>query len=178
VDAQSLGGGHVEGALSWLELAEANPASVPGDFNWHGFAEAAAANARSAATLDDAAAWASISVRAYERVAARAEQPAVFELAAMNVRSWMIVRYGACDEDRVRDLQRLRDWFRRHIPMPLAHVEREAARLRTLPIDRWGDHLELVRTLRALKNRIDVFRPFEDVPDDIRPWVELWPVLP
>jgi hypothetical protein len=178
VDPQTLLAGNALAAQRWLENAETNQASVPSDFNWHGFAEVAAMNARLESTMSDAEAWASISVRVYERLASEGKPGASFELSAMNLRAWMIRRYGASDENPIRDLAKLVAWFRTRIPMPLPDVERETAQLRALPVERWSEQLDLLRTLRALKNRINVFRTLEDLPDEIRPWLDLWSLLP
>jgi len=144
-------------------------------FNWHGFAEVAATKAHAATTITDAEAWASISVRFYERLA---EHAATFELSAMHVRASMISRYGESAQHPVRDMQNLVAWFRQNIPMPIADVEREATRMRALPIEQWSEHLDLVRTLRALKNRIAVFEAFDHPPDELRPWLALAALLP
>jgi hypothetical protein len=180
VDAQRLLMGDALAAQQRLDHADANPASVPGDFNWHGFAEGAAANAQRAVALSDADAWAAISVRAYERLAAPASDAATrsFELSAMHLRAWMIRSHGASHGHPVRDVQRLVDWFRRNIPMPLEQAELEASQLRALPAERLSEHIDRMRTLRALKNRIGVFRTLDEPPDEVRPWVSLWPLLP
>lgn len=176
VDAQTLLAGSVVTAQRWLENAEANPSSVPSDFNWHGFAEGAATNAHVASTMSDADAWASISVRLYGRLASDGNHGASFELSGMNLRAGMIRRYGASAENPVRDLSKLVEWFRTSIPMPLANAEHEATRLRARPIEEWPQ--DVVRTLRALKNRLNVFRTLDDPPDEIRLWLNLWSLLP
>jgi hypothetical protein len=178
VDAQALLASDVLTAQRWLDNAEANPTSIPSDFNWHGLAEGAATNARVTSAIDDADAWASVSLRVYARLAANAERSASFELSAMNLRSWMIARYGRSERDPARDLRKLVDWFQQNIPMPIAEVEIQVGQLRALPMAQWSERLELVRTLRALKNRLNVFRNLDDVPDEIRPWLKLWPLLP
>jgi hypothetical protein len=53
-----------------------------------------------------------------------------------------------------------------------------AERLRAIPIDHWTEQIDLVRKLRATKNRINVLRALDDPPDEIRPWLALWPLLP
>ena len=178
VDAQTLVTGDAATAQRWLANAEANPSSVPTDFNWHGFAEAAATNAHVASTMNDAEVWASISVRVYDRLASDEEGGSSFELSAMNLKAWMIRRYGASAESSVRDPKKLVEWFRTSVPMPLADAEREATQLRALAVEQWSEQLDLLRTLRGLKNRINVFRPFDDPPDEIRPWLNLWSLLP
>jgi hypothetical protein len=178
VDAQTLVAGDVATAQRWLENAEANPSSVPSDFNWHGFAEVAATNAYYASTTNDAELWASISVRVYDRLASDGKHGPSFELSAMNLRASMIRRYGASATSPVRDLSRLVEWFLASVPMPLADAEHAAVQLRAHPVEQWPRHLEAQRTLRALKNRINVFRTLEDPPDEIRPWLNLWSLLP
>ncbi len=178
VDAQTLLADSVVTAQRWLENAEANPSSVPSDFNWHGFAEGAATNAHVASTMHDADPWASISVRVYERLASDADHGASFELSGMNLRAGMIRRYGASAENPVRDLSKLVEWFRTRVPMPLADAEHEAMQLRARPVAEWPQDLYLLRTLRALKNRINVFRTLDDPTDEIRPWLNLWSLLP
>lgn len=178
VDAQALLTGDVLTAKRWLENVEANPARLPSDFNWHGFAQGAANNAQAAATLSDADAWASISVHAYERRQSKHEQSASFELSAMHLRSWMIRRYGASEASPVRNPRMLVDWFRSRVTMPLADAEYETAKLRALPVERWSEHLDVLRTLRALKNRINVLRTLDDPPEEIRAWLNLWSQLP
>lgn len=131
-----------------------------------------------AVARSDADAWATISVRIYERLASEKEHGASFELSGMILRAWMIRRYGASAENSVRDLNTLVEWFRTSIPMPLASVEHEATQLRARSVEDWQQHLEVLRTLRALKNRINVFRELHDPPDEIRPWLDLWHLLP
>jgi hypothetical protein len=178
VDAQTLLAGSVVTAQRWLENAEANPSSVPSDFNWHGFAEGAATNAHVASTMHDADPWASISVRVYDRLASEREHDASFELSGMNLRAWMIRRYGASADNPVRDLRKLVEWFRTSVPMPLADAEQEATQLRARPVEEWPQHLDVLRTLRALKNRINVFRGLDDPPAELEPWLKLWALLP
>jgi hypothetical protein len=178
VDVQTLVTGDVATAQRWLEDAEANPSSVPSDFNWHGFAEVAATNAHVATTMNDAEAWASISVRVYDRLASAREHGASFELSAMHLMAAMIHRYGASAENPVRDLSKLLEWFRARATMSLANAEQEASQLRARPVEEWSQHIDLLRTLRALKNQINVFRTLAEVPDEIRPWLHLWPLLP
>jgi hypothetical protein len=179
VDAQTLLKGEALAAQQWVENAESNPDSVPG-FNWHGLAEGAATNAHKAVTLTDADAWAAISVRTYDRLAIPASdvERRSLELSAMHLRASMIERHGAAHEHPVRDPQTLVGWFRKTIPMPPKQAELEASQLRALPADRWSEHTDRVRALRALKNRIGVFRTLDEPPDELRPWLRLWPLLP
>jgi hypothetical protein len=178
VDAQTLVAGGVVAAQRWLENAEASPASVPSDFNWHGFAEVAATNAQVASMMSDADAWASVSVRVYERLASEREHGVSFELSGMMLRAWMIRRYGTSAENSIRELGKLVEWFRTSTPMPLADVEHEATQLRARPVEEWPQHLDVVRTLRGLKNRINVFRTLDDPPEELKPWLNLWSLLP
>jgi hypothetical protein len=85
VDAQTLLTGDAATAQRWLENAAANPANPPSNFNWHGFAEGAATNARAASMMTDADDWASISIDLYERLGSADEQSASFELSAMHL---------------------------------------------------------------------------------------------
>lgn len=178
MDARTLVAGDAVVAQRWLENAEAHPPGVPSDFNWHGFAEGAATNAHVAATMSDAELWASVSVRVYDRLASDEEHGAPFELSAMNLRASMIRRHGASAASPVRDLGKLVEWFLARVPMPVADARREATRLRAVPVEEWTLHLDVLRTLRALKNRINVFRSLGEPPDEIRPWLDAWALLP
>jgi hypothetical protein len=70
------------------------------------------------------------------------------------------------------------EWFMRSISMPLNDAELAATKLRELPIDRWREQIDLVRELRALKSRLNVFRGFEPPPSEIEPWLAIWSLLP
>lgn len=45
-------------------------------------------------------------------------------------------------------------------------------------VEEWPQDLDVLRTLRSLKNRINMFRTLDDPPDEIRPWLNLWSLLP
>lgn len=175
VDADTVIANGVLAAQRWLENAETHPAAAL--FDWHGFAEAAATLAHGASSITDADAWAAVSVRAYERLSLREEEPRLFELSAMNLRAAMIQRFGTCDGHLVRDVKILVEWFRR-TAMPIHDAKRVAQELRSLPPEQWSKHVDRLRPLRALKNRISVFRALDDPPSDVVPWLDLWSLLP
>jgi hypothetical protein len=177
-NAQMLLNGGVQAAQQWLDRANANPADVPSNFNWLAFAFGAGTRAHSASTIEDADAWASISIRVYEQLATSLDWAASAELSAMNLRAWMIRRYGASELHPVRDVRQLVRWFEQATSMQYNEVRGLAERLRAIPIDLWSEQLDLVRQLRAMKNRINVFRTLDDPPDVMRPWLELWSLLP
>jgi hypothetical protein len=184
-DLQRLLRGDAFAARDWLKHAVEGGAGLPGDFDWYGFAEGAAHNAGS--SVDDAAvadAWAGVALVVYERLAAASGDAFTgftFELSAMNLKARLISRFGQAGGHPVRDYASLVSWFLRGAaPMSFDDVERAARNLRQLPVDRWSEQIERVRSLRRIKNRLNVFRWLQSPapPAEIRRWLTLWDLLP
>ena len=180
-DVGSLLSGDFVTAEKWLRQVLDDGKPLLEGFNWHGFAEGAARNARSREDDQHASdAWATMSVTVYDRLAAEQAEGFTFELSAMNLRALLISRHGSADGHPVRDAARLVKWFREGVAdTSLEEVEREAERLRQLPVEQLSEQLDVMRRLRRIKNRLNVFRWQETVrPPDIERWLAIWDRLP
>jgi hypothetical protein len=180
VDVQVLLNGDALAAQSWLERSMGSAADLPSDFNWHGFAQGAALRARSV-VLDEAEAdsWAGVAVAVYAKLAAHPDG-FTFELSAMSLRAWMVSRFGSVDGHPVRDWSRIMTWFLQGTVMSFEDAELAAKKLRQLSVDRWSEEIDLVRSLRRIKNQMGVFRwmVHPKAPTEIQRWLTLWELLP
>jgi hypothetical protein len=160
------------------------------NFNWQGFAyqaECAAHDRVEQGNVPDGEEWALVAFIVYELLAAHERKIGAesalsgigFELSAMNLRLWMISRLGAAPGNSVRDPAIVIRWFLENTGMTLEEARRSAADLRALPMERWPEQMPLVRSLRAIKNRLSVVRQLKQSHSpEIERWLELSELLP
>src|SRR5436190_15026549 len=134
MDRENLLSGRAATARDWFERTVRDAAAWPADFNWHGFAEGAALRARSCGDpVREADSWAEIALAVYGRLATEATDEFTrhtFELAAMNLRAWLISRFGAVAAHPVRDWSLLVNWFLRSTTITFEDAERGTRALR------------------------------------------------
>lgn len=184
LEGHALLAGDAAAAQRWLKTVNRKAITLASDFNWHGFAEVAAGNAQRAADrgdVSDADAWAHISMTIYDQLAEHADDSLTFECAARHVQVVMINSFGSTDGHPVRTWSHVTRWFLDGIgPAAPDEIAQTARDLRQLPSEQWQARFDLVRELRKLKNRINVFRWLDPatLPPELRPWLSVWELLP
>ena len=178
-EPQELLRGAAHDVRTWVQGCCASDGSLPATYPWHALAEGAALRARSSGASAEADEWARVALLVYGALA-RAPDGLDFELSAMNLRAWMVERFGAEDGHDVRDFSHIVEWFLRSTEMPLADARGAARRLRETPLEQWSSEIELVRALRRVKNRMNVLRWLKatPLPPEVQRWLQLWEELP
>lgn len=139
--------------LAWLAQAQLTPTAVPANFNWLGFSDLAAANARHEHTQDAALAWANIAVAGYQTLMDRAPSTSrhlASLISIMNLRAFLIAQFGATPGDPLLDLQQLIDLFQRTSPLTYVEASHRAASDQKYAPENLG-------TLRIVKNMLGPF---------------------
>ncbi len=180
---EALTTGSSADAHAWLLHAREGAVGVPADFNWHGFAFAAAANARTDAQNNHVASaerWATVALSVYGALAEKSANAFSFVSSAMHLRVWFIRRFGAQTGHAIRDVCHLERWFDDGLGMSIEQATAAANELRAMPIEHWRDRIDLVRELRQIKNRLSAFCALEAhvVRPDIQRWLEIRDLLP
>lgn len=189
---QTDAGEHVSHLLSqdsatvhaWLVAVESGERTVPADFNWHGLAEVAAANALRANDLT----WAWVATSVYDRLAHQAPQSesSGFAHSAMWLRAALIARLGPRAHDPVLDMTPVIGWVRAGLIMPPEEAMRRARAWNEGAPEQQPEQQpqqrEQVRQLREMKNRLAVVGllvgVLADELDDLQPWLEVRAGLP
>lgn len=146
-------------------------------FNWEGFAIVMASRAREERSVE----WAQLALRAYEGLAAASEGTwNTFLYSAMNLRAWMIREFGAREGDAVLDPEPMVAWFQRTATLSFEEAVRWCA---VWPEDPHAVPLDMLRTLRAIKNALNVLTLLSEVGalghhPELTAWLRLREKLP
>jgi hypothetical protein len=166
---------------AWIEAVESGEGTVPAGFNWHGLAQVAAADAQRYGDLT----WAGVATFVYDQLARQAPQgeSSDFAHSAMQLRAWMIARFGPRADDPVLDLDRVLRWVRAGLIMPPDEAARRATAWKEAAPEQKQQQREQVRQLRDMKNRLAVVELLVGssagiLDDDLRRWLEIRPALP
>lgn len=149
----------VNSTIYWLTQVEANQQAVHPTFNWLGLAQSAASEAHHHRKLNHkevALAWALVAVKAYEHLVQSDSQGRhSYEQSAMMLRAKMIEIYRPVADDPVLDVATIIKWFSDQLPYSLEHVQ-------YLSTDWREQSIDVIRTLRHIKNRLAVVRLLVD----------------
>lgn len=169
---------------TWLRCAWEGQCPIPHNFNWHGLADVAAANARDTLNLD----WAEISVSVYDYLCRIVpDNCASWTISAMTLRAFLIMNMGPVAGSTILDPELIFTWVLASLPGPLSDVRQQIAPGREWLLEqiaqRKPNALEQVRELRRLKNRLSVIQGLSDeqiLPPDheLQAWLALRPELP
>lgn len=181
----------------WLQEIENGGIDLQDEFNWHGLAQGAVSLAQKFAVEDNrqrSLQWAGVAIALYERLIHKMPVPQhnsldnnSFVQSAMNLRVRMMRTWGTCPKHLVLDPSIVIDWFSRQISQSAEEIKREAEPWQRPGIfqDRQyiANHLETLKHLRCLKNRLNVIEPLLGLnnwqpPEELKTWVSLKPLLP
>ncbi|WP_161938056.1 hypothetical protein [Mastigocoleus testarum] len=156
MSANDLVGKDVQFVKKWLEAVLADESKILNDFNWLGFAEVSASNAKRLKSLD----WADISIRAYEKLLSEHSEDMgkSFYISSMILRTSMIGMFGPSKGHPILDVDTIISWFNKYTKIPF-----EVAKSKSASRERCT--IEDLRQLRNIKNRLAVISELSKIKD-------------
>ena len=165
----------------WLTSVWTGDEQAPEQFNWLGLADSIAFNATSSTKqgLDSADLdWACIAILIYQYLAKQSNIAGrdSYLNSALNLRVFMINRFGSIPGDPVLDLEQVLQWFLDGLPLTLEDTMRKSAHWQNL------DHSEILE-LRRIKNRLSILEHLSKdsrlkLEQDIEVWLSIRERLP
>lgn len=186
---------------AWLEKVWLGNNSVPENFNWHGFAEVAAQNARGNADLEKSTPsnleWAKIAILLYEYLSKHESDNSKIDsyiLSAMSLRAYMISLLGNVSNSPVLDSNCIYKWFFNSLLFSPTEALDIASTWQNIIKNKQVNtfqkkpessiFLDKVRELRRIKNRLNVLKlihrrhQHQDEYQEINSWLSIQNQLP
>lgn len=171
---------------SWLKDVWSGGKQVEEKFNWLGFAEVAAFEARNSGKLEEPnIEWAKIAISVYDWLAAMADDTGKnsFLLSSMNLRAYMINLFGTVSGHPVLDLNQIIKWLKDSFVFSVEEASDLSKMWLQKDINWKHQNVKTIRELRLIKNRLNVIKFLVDceklIPDEeINKWLSLKEKLP
>jgi hypothetical protein len=140
--------------LAWLKQVWSGQLQSPENFNWHGFAEAAAFDARSNldnSSLVSSLSWAEVATSVYEHLGNSASESAaeLYRNSSMLLRTAMIAKLGSVPGNPVLDIDQVVNWFFNELKISPDEANKKATNWRNC-------NIQEIRELRKIKNRLNI----------------------
>lgn len=160
----NLVAGSAADARAWLQKVINDEIEFPYEFNWQGFAEVAAANARlelNGREQKRGLIWAEVAITIYERLASDVDAEArnQFENSAMLTRAVMIKQFGSVDADYVLDIYHIMHWFYDNLTMSPREALNISNQWHSLPrAEQLQFDANILLAIRHIKNRLQIIK--------------------